>query len=134
MLGRLWPAAKTLPRSRRPQRQCKPKRERIRSRPSRANWRTRSVATRRRRRRCESSNGSFALPALGSRPIGDITAREVLIVLKEVESRGTHETARKLRTAIGDVFRYAIATARAENDPTTALRGALVTPTVTPRA
>jgi integrase len=77
---------------------------------------------------------SFALPAFGSRAIGDITAREVLMVLKEVESRGIHETARKLRTAIGDVFRYAIATARAENDPTTALRGALVTPTVTPRA
>jgi len=57
-----------------------------------------------------------------------------LVVLKEVEARGIHETARKLRTAIGDVFRYAIATARAENDPTTALRGALVTPTVTPRA
>jgi integrase len=77
---------------------------------------------------------SFALPALGSRPIDEITAREVLVVLKEVEARGIHETARKLRTAIGDVFRYAIATARAENDPTTALRGALVTPTVTPRA
>jgi integrase len=76
----------------------------------------------------------FALPALRSRPIGEISAREVLTVLKEVEARGTHETARKLRTAIGDVFRYAIATARAENDPTTALRGALVTPTVTPRA
>ena len=77
---------------------------------------------------------SFALPALGSRPIGEITAREVLTVLKEVEARGIHETARKLRTAIGDVFRFAIATARAENDPTIALRGALVTPTVTPRA
>ena len=77
---------------------------------------------------------SFALPALGSRPIDEITAREVLVVLKEVEARGIHETARKLRTAIGDVFRYAIATARAENDPTIALRGALVTPTVTPRA
>jgi integrase len=77
---------------------------------------------------------SFALPALGSRPIGEISAREVLAVLKEVEARGIHETARKLRTAIGDVFRFAIATARAENDPTTALRGALVTPTVTPRA
>ena len=77
---------------------------------------------------------SFALPALGSRPIDEISAREVLAVLKEVEARGIHETARKLRTAIGDVFRYAIATARAENDPTTALRGALVTPTVTPRA
>ena len=77
---------------------------------------------------------SFAFPALGSRPIGEISAREVLAVLKEVEARGIYETARKLRTAIGDVFRYAIATARAENDPTTALRGALVTPTVMPRA
>ena len=77
---------------------------------------------------------SFAIPALGSRPIGEISAREVLVVLKEVEARGIHETARKLRTAIGDVFRYAIATARTENDPTAALRGALVTPTVTPRA
>jgi integrase len=77
---------------------------------------------------------SFALPALGSRPIREISARDVLTVLKEVEARGTHETARKLRTAIGDVFRYAIATVRAENDPTSALRGALVAPTVTPRA
>ena len=77
---------------------------------------------------------SFALPALESRPIDEISAREVLVVLKEVEARGIHETARKLRTAIGDVFRYAIATARAEDDPTIALRGALVTPTVTPRA
>lgn len=77
---------------------------------------------------------SFAFPALGSRPIIEISARDVLAVLKEVEARGTHETARKLRTAIGDVFRFAIATARATDDPTFALRGALVTPTVTPRA
>jgi integrase len=77
---------------------------------------------------------SFALPALGSRPIQEISARDVLAVLKEVEARGTHETTRKLRTAIGDVFRFAIATARAGNDPTVALRGALVAPTVKPRA
>jgi len=77
---------------------------------------------------------SFAFPSLGSRPIAEISAREVLAVLKEVEARGTHETARKLRTAIGDVFRFAIATARADSDSTLALRGALVTPTVTPRA
>jgi integrase len=77
---------------------------------------------------------SFARPAIGSRPIAEISARDVLGVLKSVEARGTHETARKLRTAIGDVFRYAISSARCENDPTTALRGALVTPTVTPRA
>lgn len=77
---------------------------------------------------------TFAFPALGARPIHGITAREVLSVLKEVEARGTHETARKLRTAIGDVFRFAITTARAENDPTVALRCALVAPTVKPRA
>lgn len=76
----------------------------------------------------------FARAAIGARAISEISAREVLGVLKEVEARGVHETARKLRTAVGDVFRYAIATARAENDPTTALRGALVTPTVTPRS
>jgi integrase len=77
---------------------------------------------------------SFARPTIGARAIREISARDVLGVLKEVEARGVHETARKLRTAIGDVFRYAIATARADNDPTVALRGALVTPTVTPRA
>lgn len=77
---------------------------------------------------------TFAFPALGARPIHEISAREVLTVLKEVEARGTHETARKLRTAIGDVFRFAIATARADNDPTVALRGALVAPQVKPRA
>jgi integrase len=77
---------------------------------------------------------NFARPAIGARAIGEISARDVLGVLKEVEARGVHETARKLRTAIGDVFRYAIATARAVNDPTSALRGALVAPTVTPRA
>lgn len=77
---------------------------------------------------------TFVLPSIGERPIHEITAREVLAVLKEVEARGTHETARKLRTAIGDVFRFAIATARAENDPTVPLRGALVAPSVKPRA
>ncbi len=48
------------------------------------------------------------------------------------DARDAREAAR--HTEIGDVFRYAIATARAENDPTTALRGALVTPTVKTRA
>lgn len=76
----------------------------------------------------------FALPSLGARPIAEISAAEVLAVLRRVEQRGKHESARRLRSTIGGVFRYAIATARAENDPTTALRGALTTPTVTHRA
>ncbi len=72
----------------------------------------------------------FARPTLGDRPITDIKAKDVLDVLYTVERRGTYETARRLRATIGSVFRYAIATARAENDPTIALRDALITPTV----
>ncbi|PJK31343.1 tyrosine-type recombinase/integrase [Minwuia thermotolerans] len=71
---------------------------------------------------------------LGGRPIADISSAEVLEVLRQVEGRGHHETARRLRSTIGSVFRYAIATARAENDPTVALRGALVAPKVRHRA
>ena len=134
--GKPWGAERTLPKSRRRQRTQKPE----------ASENTFAaiageLAEKKRRDRKAAATlrkfewfMSFAFPALGSRPIGEISAREVLTVLKEVEARGIHETARKLRTAIGDVFRYAIATARAENDPTIALRGALVTPTVTPRA
>jgi integrase len=76
----------------------------------------------------------FARPLLGERPINEISAPEVLSVLRTVEKRGRLESARRLRSTIGSVFRYAIATARAQNDPTIALHGALITPTVTPRA
>lgn len=76
----------------------------------------------------------IARPDLGLRPIADITAAEVLRVLKAVDDRGNHETAKRLRATIGGVFRYAIATTRAENDPTYALKGALTAPTVTHRA
>ncbi|GIL02885.1 MAG: hypothetical protein BroJett030_27840 [Alphaproteobacteria bacterium] len=76
----------------------------------------------------------FARPIIGDRPIAEINAAEVLAVLRKVEVRGRLETARRLRSTIGSVFRYAIATARADNDPTFALRGALTTPKVKPRA
>ena len=71
---------------------------------------------------------------LGARPIDAIRAADILPVLRLVEARGRHETARRLRSTIGVVFRYAMATARAESDPTSALRGALTSPTVTHRA
>jgi integrase len=58
----------------------------------------------------------------------------VLAVLKGVEARGRLETARRLRSTIGEVFRLAIATGRAENDPTAALRGAIASPVVRHRA
>jgi integrase len=76
----------------------------------------------------------FAYKAFGERPIKQITAPEILLPLRRVEARGNYETARRLRSTCGMVFRYAIATARAERDPTTDLRGALTTPKVTHRA
>ena len=71
---------------------------------------------------------------LGPRPIREITAAEILKPLQRVQAEGNYESARRLRSIIGQVFRYAVATARADNDPTYALRGALVTPKVTHRA
>ncbi|KFD25679.1 integrase, partial [Sphingobium yanoikuyae] len=52
----------------------------------------------------------FAYPSLGDRKIGEITSMELLAVLRQVEGRGRHETARRLRSVCGRVFRYAIAT------------------------
>lgn len=71
---------------------------------------------------------------LGTLPIREISASEVLEALRLIEGRGHHETARRMRSTISEVFRFAIATARADNDPTLALRGALVAPKVTHRA
>lgn len=76
----------------------------------------------------------FAHPTIGDRCIREIDPATILTALRRVEVRGRYESARRLRSTIGSVFRYAIATARAEADPTFALRGALISPTVTPRA
>jgi integrase len=76
----------------------------------------------------------FARPMLGSLSVREIRPVEVLTVLRKVEARGRYDTARRLRSTIGAVCRYAAATARAEIDPTAALAGALTTPTVKPRA
>jgi integrase len=60
------------------------------------------------------------------RPIAEITAAEILDLLKKVEKSGRRETATSLRGKIGSVFRYGVVTLRATNDPTYALRGALL--------
>ncbi len=71
---------------------------------------------------------------LADRPISKITAAEILQLLKRIEKSGRRETARRLRGAIGSVFRYAIVTLRATSDPTHALQGALLAPKVNHRA
>lgn len=77
---------------------------------------------------------SLACPALGKRPVAEISALEVLDALRSVERRGRLESARRMRSTISCVFRFAIATGRAENDPTVPLRGALIAPVAKHRA
>jgi integrase len=66
----------------------------------------------------------------GKRPIDEITPMELLGALKRVESKGHRETARRMRSFAGRVFRYAVATGRATADPAQPLRGALIAPVV----
>jgi integrase len=64
-------------------------------------------------------------PYLGTRPIKEIKAPELLTVLRRIESRGALETAHKVRSTCDQIFRYAIATGRAERNPAADLKGAL---------
>jgi integrase len=63
---------------------------------------------------------------LTDKAITEVTAAEILDILKKIEKSGRKESAHKLRGAIGRVFRHAIVTLRATNDPTFALKGALL--------
>jgi integrase len=67
----------------------------------------------------------FIFPHLGNRPITQITPPELLAALRRIELRGTNESAHRTRSICSRVFRYAVATGRAERDCTTDLRGAL---------
>lgn len=64
-------------------------------------------------------------PHIGARPIASITAQELLAVLRRIEAKGTVETAHRALQNCGQVFRYGIATGRAERDIGADLRGAL---------
>ena len=67
-------------------------------------------------------------PWIGSRPISEITPPELLSVLRRIESRGAVDTAHRVRQNCGQIFRYAIATGRADRDISADLRGALPPP------
>lgn len=74
------------------------------------------------------------LPHLGALPVREITPSIVLETLRRIERRGALETASKCRILAGQVFRYAIQTARADADPVAPLKGALRTPDTKNRA
>lgn len=71
---------------------------------------------------------------LHNRPINEITSAEVLHLLKRVEQSGRRETAKKLRGTLSGIFRLAVVTLRSDNDPTYAIKGALLPVKVTNRA
>ena len=67
-------------------------------------------------------------PRIGNRPVSDISAPELLSVLRKIEARGAVEMAHRTKRIAGWVFGYAIVSGRAERDPSKDLEGALQTP------
>ena len=70
----------------------------------------------------------YILPSLAKTPISEITSANVLSLCREIEKSGLSETSHRIKNLIGQVCRYAISTGRIEIDPTSALSGALSTP------
>ncbi|MDE2963355.1 MAG: integrase arm-type DNA-binding domain-containing protein [Acidobacteriota bacterium] len=64
-------------------------------------------------------------PWIGGKPVAGVTPSQLLEVARRVEQRGALETAHRVLQNCGQVFRYAVATGRANYDPTPVLRGAL---------
>ncbi len=67
----------------------------------------------------------YLFPWIGGRPVAELTAQEVLTMLRRIESRGALDTAHRALGNCSAVLRYAVATGRCERDPTRDLRGAL---------
>jgi hypothetical protein len=70
----------------------------------------------------------FINASIGTRPIASISAHELLVMLRKMESQGKYETAKRLRSTCSKIFRFAIATARADRDVAADLGGALIAP------
>lgn len=83
---------------------------------------SRRRSSRRRPHGSSRQGWTYLYPYLGGRAI---TVQELLGVLRRIEARGENETAHRVRSLASRVWRYAVATGRAERDITTDLRGAL---------
>ncbi|MBQ6983073.1 MAG: tyrosine-type recombinase/integrase [Synergistaceae bacterium] len=67
----------------------------------------------------------YILPAIGAMPLKEITSANILRICRQIEDAGHDETAKRVKTIIGQVFRFAIAAGYTDSDPTSALLGAL---------
>lgn len=77
------------------------------------------------RKRCLAIFQRDLFPYIGNKPITDVKAPELLAALRRIEARNAIETAHRALQITGQVYRYAIATGRAERDITGDLRGSL---------
>lgn len=69
-----------------------------------------------------------AFPAIGKRPIADISAKEMLDMLSRIEARGALEIASRVKQRCSAVFNYAITRLLATNNPVLPLRGSFAAP------
>lgn len=76
----------------------------------------------------------FINESISRRPVASISAQELLVMLRNMEGKGRYEIAKRLRSTCNQIFRYAIATARAERDVATNLREAIIAPQPVHRA
>lgn len=67
----------------------------------------------------------YVYPDIKREPVESITAGDMLKLLRKIESRGLHETAQRVKSLCGRIFRYGVATGQMERDPTADLQGAL---------
>lgn len=70
------------------------------------------------------------LDKYGDLPLREVSSAQILAAIQAVEKRGAKSIAKLIRQWVGAVYRYAIATLRADSDPTAALRGAIRMPAV----
>lgn len=66
------------------------------------------------------------LPYIGDKPVNEVSAPDLLSIVRRIENRGQIETAHRALQICGQVMRYAIATGRADRDPSSDLRGAVM--------
>lgn len=77
------------------------------------------------REKVEGRLRKYIYPLLGRRPVGEVTAPELLSALRRVEEAGNIETARRCKQHVSRTYRYAIAAGKATHNPATGLEEAL---------
>ncbi len=81
-------------------------------------------------RQVENVLSADVFPHVGMLPIRNVTAAHLLAIIQRIESRNASTVALLVRQWTSAIFRYAVATLRADNDPAAALRGAIHRPKV----